>query len=1222
MGRTRVSLLCSGILFFLITMMIVSCGGGGSSTPTPSVSISPGTATLNGGSTQQFTATVSNASNTTVTWSVSCTAGGAACGTISSTGLYTAPAVVASSTSVTVTATLTADTTKSASATITLTPISVSVSPATVSLTGGATQQFSATVNATSNTAVSWSVSCTAGGAACGSISASGLYTAPAVVVASTTVTVQATSSADNTKSATASVTLNPISVTVSPTTASLTAGGTQTFTATVNNTSNKTVTWTATCAGGAACGSIDANGNYTAPAVVVNTTVVTITAISTVDTSKTASATVTLNPLSVAVSPGTTTLTASETQQFTQTVTGNPNTAVTWSVSCTAGGAACGTIDTAGLYTAPAVVTTTSTVTVMATSVVDSTKSGTAVVTLNPLTISVSPQSATLGGAQTQQFNASIAGNPNTAVTWDVSCTAGGAACGTIDTTGLYTAPATVTNQSTVTVTATSVADTSKTATATVTLVPVSVAVTPATVSLSVSGTQQFSASVLGTSNTAVTWSVSCTAGGAACGVIDNTGLYTAPASVSGPLTVTVTATSQADVTKTGTATVTVTSVPVISVTISPSTSQTVTLNGTVYLSATVTNDSSNQGVTWSISPTSGCGNLSNQTNTSATFTAPSSLSSNCSATVTATSVADNTKQASVSISVLQTTSLTINTTQSDITNAGVNLPYGMWFNITGGTAPYHITVSSGSLPSGLAFSSTNQGLLAGNPTASGTYNFTMQVTDSAVSPATISQSYTLVVSDAPTGAHNSYLTGQYACVLNGFIDADGSRWAMLTSVTADGSGNVTSGIFDYNSKASGFVSGALTGTYSLGSDNRGVMSVTTSSGTFTYVLAANNVSAAPATTVHLIEFDDAGNAPTGQHGGGVCYKQDPTKFVSSTLSGGFAFGMSGESGLGVPKATIGRLSMSNGTISAGEVDQAKGATVNNAVAFTGNYGVPDSNGRFTMALITAGGTNNFVSYIIDADHAILMSSDSHATAELQSGDVRRQQQSTYSAANMNGAFVLYEQIITVNTSNVIQGYMSQIMQGVCSTGACNVNISDTNDGGTYRHNDAVGAGTATVESSGRVTITPSGGGSGLYLYLYDQNSGFVLDPGSTTYPTVGYGSMEQQTQTLFTTAALAGTYILDSLPEMQSDSGDSTGYVTSDSSGNITGVNDSAGQFWTDYNLPIVATWTFTDTTYGQATVSLGGSPALYCYAITANEMVCVQGNSSHPDIQRLVK
>ena len=79
--------------------------------------------------------------------------------------------------------------------------ISVSISPTTATVVSGGTQQFSAQVTNTSNTAVTWS-------ATSGTVSTTGLFTAP-TVTATKTVTVTATSVADNTKSASATVTVN-----------------------------------------------------------------------------------------------------------------------------------------------------------------------------------------------------------------------------------------------------------------------------------------------------------------------------------------------------------------------------------------------------------------------------------------------------------------------------------------------------------------------------------------------------------------------------------------------------------------------------------------------------------------------------------------------------------------------------------------------------------------------------------------------------------------------------------------------------------------------------------------------------------------------------------------------------------------------------------------------------------------------------------------------------
>src|SRR5438477_509188 len=105
---------------------LVGCAGV-LTTKTPilvSVTISPTAATVAAGGTQPFTAMVQNTSNTAVTWQVNgMTGGNATVGTISSSGLYTAPGVVPNPATVTVTAVSQADATKSAAAQVTITAV-------------------------------------------------------------------------------------------------------------------------------------------------------------------------------------------------------------------------------------------------------------------------------------------------------------------------------------------------------------------------------------------------------------------------------------------------------------------------------------------------------------------------------------------------------------------------------------------------------------------------------------------------------------------------------------------------------------------------------------------------------------------------------------------------------------------------------------------------------------------------------------------------------------------------------------------------------------------------------------------------------------------------------------------------------------------------------------------------------------------------------------------
>jgi hypothetical protein len=210
------------LLLSLATVVILAGCKSGTAGRVVSVSVFPTGVDTVVGTTQQMTATVLQTFNTAVTWSV---AGGSANGTISSTGLYTAPATVPAPAQVTITAISQRDPTKSGSATLTITTaagpsnITVAVSPAAASISNYGTQQFTVTVSGSTNTGVTWQVNGATGGSrTVGFISAAGFYVAPGNVPTTsagggsvtTTLTVTAVSQADLTASASSTVTILP----------------------------------------------------------------------------------------------------------------------------------------------------------------------------------------------------------------------------------------------------------------------------------------------------------------------------------------------------------------------------------------------------------------------------------------------------------------------------------------------------------------------------------------------------------------------------------------------------------------------------------------------------------------------------------------------------------------------------------------------------------------------------------------------------------------------------------------------------------------------------------------------------------------------------------------------------------------------------------------------------------------------------------------------------
>lgn len=260
---------------------------------------STGCGNLTSGQSCTLTARVTGLANASVSWSFTPNVSGVTLGTPvgpdptgQTSRTYTAPNIVTAKQTVTATVTASDNVTK-ASALITLVPptVTVLVSPSNVTLTGGQSQSFTATVFGTSSTGVTWSIS-----PQVGSIDGLGNYTAPATISTSQKVTVTALSTFDNVTSGSATVNLSApaaVAVSISPTSVALANGQTQQFTATVTNATNTAVLWSVSPSTGA--GTIDNNGNYTAPDP-VTVTKAAITATSVQDSTKTATATVTLS--------------------------------------------------------------------------------------------------------------------------------------------------------------------------------------------------------------------------------------------------------------------------------------------------------------------------------------------------------------------------------------------------------------------------------------------------------------------------------------------------------------------------------------------------------------------------------------------------------------------------------------------------------------------------------------------------------------------------------------------------------------------------------------------------------------------------------------------------------------------------------------------------------------------------------------------------------------
>ena len=438
---------------------------------------------------------------------------------------------------------------------------SITVTPAGPSIPAGTTQAFAATGNYNSGTtanittSVIWSSSATSVAA----INSVGVATA----VAAGSVTINASSGS---VSGSAMLSVSPpvlVSLAVTPANFTLAPSTTQQFLATGTYTDGSTQNLTSSVSWSSANGAVATIGaTGLATGVSAGTTAITATSGSIAGTTN-----LTVGNLptlvSIAVTPVSLSLALGVSQQFTATGTYSDGStqsltgsALTWSAGGVVGGnSVVGTISSAGFYMAPSALPNPAQIAVVATSTATPSVSGSTTVTLAKVMINVSPATAQLPADTTQQFAATVTGPSNTAVIWSADGVVGGnSTVGTISGAGLYTAPATVPTPPQVTITATSAADGVTNASATITVTaPIAVTVAPTTTQQVIHGqTQQFTATVTGSSNTAVTWSIGDIVGGNnILGTVSPSGLYTAPLWVPYPSLLTIWATSVADPTK-----------------------------------------------------------------------------------------------------------------------------------------------------------------------------------------------------------------------------------------------------------------------------------------------------------------------------------------------------------------------------------------------------------------------------------------------------------------------------------------------------------------------------------------------------------------------------------------------------------------------------------------------------------------------------------------------
>ncbi|MCU1260367.1 MAG: autotransporter protein [Bryobacterales bacterium] len=194
--------------------------------------------------------------------------------------------------------------------------------------------------------------------------------------------------------------------------------------------------------------------------------------------------------------------------------------------------------------------------------------------------------------------------------------------------------------------------------------------------------------------------------------------------------------------------------------------------------------------------------------------------------------------------------------TTASALPAGVVGTAYSQVFAGSGGTTPYTWYQTGGSLPPGLALSPA--GALSGTPTAAGTWNFTVKLTDS--SSQTVTGAFSLTV---PTAAAAPLTIGTTSPLPGGSMTVPYSDSLTAAGGTAPYAWAVSSGTLPPGLSLS--AAGVISGT-------------PTAAGTFSFVLRATDHVAATATKTINITV----SVPSG---GGVISDEFNTTPINSSL-------------------------------------------------------------------------------------------------------------------------------------------------------------------------------------------------------------------------------------------------------------------------------------------------------------------------------------------------
>jgi hypothetical protein len=454
-----------------------------------------------------------------------------------------------------------------------------------------------------------------------------------------------------------------------------------------------------------------------------------------------------------------------------------------------------------------------------------------------------------------------------------------------------------------------------------------------------------------------------------------------------------------------------------------------------------------------------------------------------------------------------------------------------------------------------------------------------------------------------------NANLSGSYTYILEG-IDTSGNPFTEGGVFTADGNGNITSGMDDFNqtnSQGAPLASHPTKGTYQIIPDGSGTISFTltdlTSNNTFQFAINLVNTS-----QFYLAENDAFAN------GAGIGDKQTSSA-ITTTPSGSYAFRVHAYGTPNGPVGTVGQLVSTNGTVT-GSADILRSGTMN-AVTLNGSFQAPDSTGRGTLTYVdnVSNITAKYEYYIINSSTIRLLGFDPNVLAL---GRAEQQSGGPFNAGSLSGSYAFGT---AGNLSANDGGLTRTVGQFTAGGGSISAGAYDAVINGNVVANNPLqtpAAGSYTVSANGgtQLTLNPSGGVPVQeILWLVSPSRAFVLINDSTK---VEDGTVDLQTTSSFTNSTLTGQYGLVMEGITTNNYLTRVGTFIPDGNGNVT-LNELVNAFTVtggaSFNSPSL-TGTYTVGSNGRvaATIVPSTSPNidLVLYMVSPNQAYILQGDT----------